>query len=751
MARRFGSAMTANADSMELIYLVRNIRVKPYDVRPASYGVVELRSAIFRSSPEQQPRMRLVSSSATTATIATLGLIACASTIALSQAPTQATRFPNNEDLRHTRGLEDPQLSPDGRFVLATVVEPTVDGAQRHLWIADVAGGTSRQLTVSPSKQNRGESRGRWSADGRYVFFTARRGDETQLFKLPMAGGEAVPFDLKIVPPVDESREPGAVDGTRDSAAAKAIAIDVANYALSPDGNRAAIIARDPATPGEKKQQTDKADAVWVDHDAHGERLYLLDLRSGAFTPTSVPPNVGRVVWSHASDRVVAISGAMNNAGDLGPADTAWMVTVAAPSQPTRLSTVPPTIESAVWSGDDSRLFFTAQAEADTPPGYSDLYVLTLAGGAIRNLSRSFRGSIESAALDDGASVIAAEAQGTEAGYARIDPATGARTPIPLGAGAVNQLETNGRRTGWVYVRTSGDEPAAVYFTSSLDKSATRLSLPATAGEWRAVKPKVVHWTSDKLTIEGLLYLPPEASTRRVPLVVNVHGGPAGGWRNSYQPLTQLFAGMGWAVLEPNPRGSIGYGAAFVAANKNDLGGGDYRDIMAGVDAMIASEPIDVTKLALIGYSYGGEMAGFVEGKTDRFKAIVSGAPVIDQFSEYGTENGSWYDRWYFGKPWEHVTDAWRQSPLSGASHAKTPFLLLQGQVDATDPLGQSLEMYRALRQEGVPVQLVTYPRENHGPLSGGINGSPSPEPWHGFDARQRIVKFIEDGFGRGR
>lgn len=683
----------------------------------------------------------------THALVATVALIIGGFSAAVSQLPTGASRFPNNEDLRHTRALEDPQLSPDGRIVLATVVEPTVDGAQRHLWIVDVASGASRQLTFSPNKQNRGESHGRWSADGKAVFFTARRGDATQLFKLPMAGGEAVPFDLEIVPPVDASREPGAVDGSRDTSAAKPVAIDVSSYALSPDGAYAAVVARDPKTTGEKKQQTDKADAEWVDHDRHGERLYLLDLRSAALTPTGVPPDVRNAVWSHASDRLVAISIAMNDAGDLGPADTAWMVTVAAPARPARVTAAPPTIESAVWSADDSRLFFTAQAESDAPPGYADLYVLALAGGTMRNLSKTFRGTVESALLDDGASIIAGETQGTEAGYARIDLESGALTPIQFGAGVVTQLATNARRTGWVYARTSGDEPTAVYFTLSLDKPATRLPFPATAGDWRAVKPKLVRWKSGGLSIEGLLYLPPEAASRRVPLVVNVHGGPSGMWRNSYQPLTQLFAGLGWAVLEPNPRGSSGYGAAFVAANKNDLGGGDYRDIMAGVDAVIASDSIDASRLALIGYSYGGEMAGFVEGKTDRFKAIVSGAPVIDQFSEYGTENGSWYDRWYFGKPWEHMTDAWRQSPLAGASHAKTPFMLLQGQADATDPLGQSLEMYRALRQQGVAVQLVTYPREGHGPLSSGINGNPSPEPWHGFDARQRIVKFISDAF----
>jgi len=201
-------------------------------------------------------------------------------------------------------------------------------------------------------------------------------------------------------------------------------------------------------------------------------------------------------------------------------------------------------------------------------------------------------------------------------------------------------------------------------------------------------------------------------------------------------------------VLRCNPRGSTNYGSAFAAANRNDLGGEDYKDIMVGLDYVLQNEPIDGARLALEGYSYGGEMAGFAEGKTTRFKAIVSGAPVIDQFSEYGTEGDSWYDRWYFGKPWEHLADAWRQSPLSTVGNAKTPFLLLQGQSDTTDPLGQSQEMYRALRQMNVPVELITYPRENHAPLAQAIQGFPTKEPWHGFDARQRIVEFIAKSFG---
>jgi dipeptidyl aminopeptidase/acylaminoacyl peptidase len=108
------------------------------------------------------------------------------------------------------------------------------------------------------------------------------------------------------------------------------------------------------------------------------------------------------------------------------------------------------------------------------------------------------------------------------------------------------------------------------------------------------------------------------------------------------------------------------------------------------LSALPKTQPIDEERLALEGYSYGGEIAAFVEGKTTCFKAVVSGAPVIDQYSEYGTESSSWYDRWFYGKPWEHPADAWRQSPLSAMGQSKTPFMLLQGQNDTTDPLGKA-------------------------------------------------------------
>ncbi|MGH9597527.1 MAG: alpha/beta hydrolase family protein, partial [Edaphobacter sp.] len=309
-------------------------------------------------------------------------------------------------------------------------------------------------------------------------------------------------------------------------------------------------------------------------------------------------------------------------------------------------------------------------------------------------------------------------------------------------------IRQQGHANAYVYLGSSSTSDSSVYMTTSLDQPGKRLNQPELVpASWMAVQSKPVSWKRAGFTIEGLLYLPPQAASGKVPLIVNVHGGPRGQFTDSYSPLTNLLIGKGWAVLIMNPRGSTGYGVEFEAANKDDMGNGDYLDLMAGVDEVLHTSPIDSDRMALIGYSYGGEMAGFVEGKTTRFKAIVSGAPVIDQFSEYGTESDSYGDRWYTGEPWKHFESAWRQSPLAYAEHAKTPFMLLQGETDTTDPQGQSKEMYRALRQEGVPVQLLLFPREDHGALGGNFAGRPSTEPWAGVIAREHMLNFISDAF----
>ena len=704
-----------------------------------------------------------------------LGLLVAGSfSLSRVSALAEDLRFPNSEDLRHVKGIASPLLSPDGQAVLFTMTDSTADGAKSHLWMVPVADGAARQVTYSPSTDKRGEYSAAWSPDGSAIFFLAKRGETTQLFRLPLTGGEAMPYELKVPPVVDDSKDarfipPAKSDEKKDEAKkedakAEPIAIHVSGFSLSPDSRWLAVWASDPETPGEKKGKDAKADAVWVNHERHGERLYLASLKSdgtldGSLSPVGVAPDVHAVSWSPKGDRMIVVTEQPNGADDLGPAANGWLVNPSDLDKPVALKGVPATVRGSFgWSPDGNQVVFAAQTPEDAPPGVEELFALALPGAgpaekteALR-VTAGFNGAVgfgDPVYLPDG-KVVASVAQGTRLTVARLS-LDGKTAPefVPQSASIVNGLGTNRKQTGWVWLASGSDHPESLCYAATLGGDCKMLPTPAlTKQPFRSVKSQLVTWQSDGFTIEGLLYLPPEAADKKVPLIVDVHGGPLGTWEDRYGEWTGFLVGHGWAILRPNPRGSHAYGVKFAAANKNDLGGGDFRDVMAGVDAVIKKYPIDPDKLALMGYSYGGEMAGFAEGKTDRFKAIISGAPVIDQFSEYGTEGGSWYDRWYFGKPWEHVQDAWRQSPLSGAGKAKTPFLLLQGQADVTDPMGQAEEMYRALRQAGVPVEMVTYPREDHGPLARGIFGYPVAEPWHGFDGRQRIVEFLQKGFG---
>ena len=678
---------------------------------------------------------------------ASLALLLVMPSAALAQSS-----FPANEDLRHFRSVADPRLSPDGKSVLFRVTDATADGGRSHLWLTDISGGAPRQLTFSPAADKRGERAGEWMPDGTSIFFLAKRGEHTQLFRLPISGGgEAQALDLKVAPAVDVTKLPDYISTSSATkpAEAKPEPIDVSAFAIAPNGKMIAIIAKDPESPAEKKQHDDKADANWVDHDVHGPHLYLLNPETSKLTVVNVPPDVDRVAWSADSSKLLVITEGPNNASDLGFSSKSYLVELTDPIRVLELDKLPAAISTGVWSLDGRAIYFDSQAAKDTPPNFEDLYEYDVTTKSIRNLTDGFAGFISHETpipLVNGG-VLKGTGVGVNTTAIRIKPG-GTPEPLHFPTALAGSFNTNANQTGWVYLGTSSTQPTAIYYADDLKQSPRAVAVPKLVPDnAKAVQSKIVHYASDNFTIEGLLHLPPESATKKVPLIMYIHGGPAGAFQDGYDPFVAFLNGLGWAVFRPNIRGSSNYGAAFVAANKNDLGGGDYRDVMNGVDYLLKNFPLDESRMALLGYSYGGEMAGFVEGKSNRFKAIICGAPVIDQFSEYGTEDGSWYDRWYYGKPWEHFEDAWRQSPLAGAGKASTPFLLLQGETDKTDPAGESQQMYRALRQIGVPVELVLYPREDHGGLARGLFGVPSVEPWHGFDARRRTVEFIKKYF----
>src|SRR5580704_1266075 len=320
-------------------------------------------------------------------------LFYCAVSACIASSADDA-HFPSNEDLRHVRAMALPRLSPDGRSVLIQITDSTADGAKSHLWLVDIKQNTSRQLTWSAPQEKRGEYAARWMPDGSAILFLAHRGEHTQLYRLPMEAGEARPYDLKIAPPVDVSTLADAIPPRKDATPAKSesVAVDVENYDISPDGKVIALLARDPETPGEKKQHDDKADAVWVNHEQHGSRLYLLNTDSEKLTPVAVPPDVHGIVWTRESNRLIAIAEGMNDAGDLAPANTAWMVSVNDPAHPSQIKELPATIQGGAWSDDSKRYYFLAQAAKDAPPGYHDLFVFTFADNSVKNLTSNFDG-----------------------------------------------------------------------------------------------------------------------------------------------------------------------------------------------------------------------------------------------------------------------------------------------------------------------------------------------------------------------
>ncbi|MGH9487105.1 MAG: S9 family peptidase [Terriglobales bacterium] len=664
------------------------------------------------------------------------GLLILSAGLALAQAP-QNTTCVTSTQMRHYQTVSDPQLSPSGREVVWIQHASTADGAASHLWLAPVNGSQpARQITYSPASDKFGESSPQWMPDGSAILFTARRGTSRQIFRLPTSGGEAAPITLKT----------------------GKLALSPGFFEVSPDGRWLAFSARQPQTTQEKKDQKDENDAVVIGQDKNPDRIWLYSFAEKtvtALTPSSVEAH--RFAWSPDSTELAITFGKLGNASDLGPNTRLEIVSVNNPSR-RRVVGTPPTIGAVAFSPDGQMLAFTAQSEHDDPPGVSDVYVMPVSGGMPRDLSGSSPYAIAGRSLTwsrDGSSVYVQAQRHTRSALLAFPLAGGVPAWQPAATPIATGFNINHRQSGWAFIAQATDRMPQVVYAASPAAAGTVLShdnagWPSTG--WRAAT--VVAWQGpDNLTIHGL-YFPPASCPAsapviggKSPMILIAHGGPTGAFIQTYNPFVQWLTAQGWAVLEVNPRGSTGYGWPFTAADRNDLGGKDFQDEMAGVDWALAHEPVDAHRLGMFGYSYGGEMAGFIEGQTHRFAAVVAGAPVIDQYSEYGTEGGSWYDRWFFGQPWKRPADAWRQSPLSYAKDATTPLLLLQGQADTTDPRGQSEEEYRALHQDGVPVRLVEFPRDNHGPLAEAIFGAPSHEPWHGFEGRTQILAWYQKWF----
>ncbi len=312
------------------------------------------------------------------------------------------------------------------------------------------------------------------------------------------------------------------------------------------------------------------------------------------------------------------------------------------------------------------------------------------------------------------------EQQGMQSNLFGVDASSRRVTKLTSQTGTLTPLSFSRDRKRMVYSLEDAVTPPDLFTSSTSEYERVRLTEanPGMSGGLRLARAEVTRWKSrDGLEIEGILHLPEGyRQGTRLPLILHLHGGPAGAFTNSFDSRYHIYAGLGYISLSPNVRGSSGYSDDFLRHNMYDIGGGDYQDLMAGVDHVIAAGYADPERMGIRGWSYGGILGGWTITQTNRFKAASLGAMVADWTSEYGPGFNHDVHLWYIGEtPWEKPEE-WRlRSPLTHVKNVTTPTILFHGIRDVIDTEPQSMMFYMALRDQNKPVRYLRFPREPHG------------------------------------
>lgn len=626
--------------------------------------------------------------------------------------------------------------APDGGSALVAIREPVMTEDRSafitHLYHAR-AGGELRQLTFG----ERGCDSPRWSPDGRFIAFRSQRSGRWNLYAMRADGGEAW-------------------------ALTRFEKTDVAAPQWSPDGASIGFLMCEP--PPEERERAARAgdDAHRWGVDFDFQHLFTLSFAVG---PRALPEP--RQVTG-GRYHVVAFDWLAGAEGAAGPAyrlAVAYRPTPVADDWPeTRLGVVPAEggegpRELGVVADYAPRLYRSpdgrsvACSAGEQPARWATaarVAVYPADGGAPQQLADLPDSQpILAGWSADGREVYAWEFSGVEAQLFALPVSGAAARPLgprrmfaaaAVGAGGHVALAAEGfHEPNYVELLDPAVEGAAD------GRGAAATWRPPLPPDWPAAplpRAEVLRWRSDDgLEVEGILTYPlGYEEGRSYPLVVSVHGGPTGVFQRSYlgTPVgychVAALAERGFLTLRPNPRGSSGYGRAFRFANDGDWGGGDYRDIMAGVDALVARGLADPERLAIMGWSYGGYMTSWAITQTDRFKAACVGAAVTHLASFNGTADiPSFVPDYFGGEHWERQEDYLARSPLIQAGRARTPSLVQHGADDIRVPLSQGRELYNALRRRGVPAELVIYPRQGHA----------VDEPRLLIDVRRRSVEWL--------
>ncbi len=637
------------------------------------------------------------------------------------------------------RAISGTAISPDGSRIAFVVREPLMEGEQSEylsqIWMTDSEGSGPTQWTHGETSAGSP----RFSPDGRWLSFVTRRegpGDGGQIWALSVNGGEA--------------RRLSQAEGS------------VGTYRWSPDGTRIAFLMRDPETAEEKKAREEKRDVILVDQNYKFSHLYVIAfdpeaaepavpvrLTAGDFhiTGYSWAPGGDRIVFAHQSDPRI-------NTGRLdGDISTTSVPDVAAAIDGTLSETAHGTVTSLVtgpgvegnprWSPDGEWIAYISTGDQPEPVGLGDLFVMSASGGEGRRIDTPNRSASVLGWIGDSEELLLLETLGTRRHVLAVDARDGEMRFISYGDGVVGSaaLTPDGSRMAFTWQTT--DEPWDVFVSPTNGYAPKQVTdLHAEVPRPEMGRTQLVSWQSTEgFEIEGLLTYP--VGYREgdlVPLILNVHGGPAGVFSQTFTGsasayMLQYFAQQGFAILRPNPRGSTGYGKDFRYANVQDWGYGDYRDLMAGVDHVIDMGVADPSRLLLMGWSYGGYMTSWAVTQTDRFVAASMGAGLPNLISMVTTTDIQDYLAGHMGGEfWDDYESYERHSAMYHIANVVTPTQVIHGAEDLRVPFTQGQEFYRALVRRGIPTEMVVYPRTPHGPR----------EPKFVMDVSERILTWFQ-------
>ncbi|HEY0783008.1 MAG TPA: S9 family peptidase, partial [Thermoanaerobaculia bacterium] len=485
----------------------------------------------------------------------------------------------------------------------------------------------------------------------------------------------------------------------------------------SPDGKTIALLFVANQTAPTGALAAYQRDAGVVGETPAEQQLITVDLSTGA-VKTVTPDDLFLYEYDWSPDGKHFVATAAHGSGE----NNWWvaqLVTVDAAGGPVRTLLAPRyQVAEPRWSPDGSTIAFIGGLMSDFGLTGGDVYTIPAAGGAAKDVTPGIASSPSWIAWTGAGRIAFSEVVDGEAGISSLDVASGRvtslwRAPVRLELA----LSKDGRTAaGIVQSFAKAEEVWAGPVAAMTQVTHRHAALAAPWGE-----TKSLHWQSDGQTVQGWLHAPtaqshpPDSAGAKHPMIVIVHGGPAGASGPSWSSLAGVLTSQGYYVFFPNPRGSYGQGEAFTQGNVKDFGYGDLRDILSGVEAAVREAPIDTKRVGLFGWSYGGYMAMWTVTQTDRFRAVVAGAGIVNWQSYYGQNR---IDQWmipYFGAsvyddPWIYA----RSSPISFIKNVKTPTLVLQGERDSEVPAPQAYEFWHALKTLGVETQLVIYPDQGH-------------------------------------